>query len=114
MYVTENSDQGFTTAVETPDANGNLQFSADWWTQGGPNVSYYNTVFIPADYNSNGYTSLFYATAQSWASGPYSLGLFTNTNGNASGFDWTGNQGQQNSIPIGQTVFAPSVYYDGS
>lgn len=115
MYVSENPDQGFATAVETPDANGNLVYDGgNWWVQGGPNVSYYNTVFIPADYNNDGYTDLFYATAESWSSGVYSLGLFGNTNGHYTGFQWIGNQGQQNSIPIAQTVFMPAVYFDGS
>jgi hypothetical protein len=53
-YVNPNSSGGFDVSVFGVNSSNQFYSAGVWFSQGGPNVSYYNTKFIPLDANGDG------------------------------------------------------------
>jgi hypothetical protein len=103
-YYTRNSDGGFSVAIQKQTSTG-LVWQGVWWDQpGSTNVTYHNTVIIPADANGDGLMDLYYATATDWNANGFSVGLMQN---NGSGFVWAGTKWSPNNISLAMTKFIP-------
>lgn len=101
-YVTQCGTRGFDLSVMSPSNNG-LVWQGQWWH--APTLPISNTDFIPADVDGDGYTDLYYATAN----GIYGFSLaLQHNNANDSSFSWQGVQWSPNSIPLSSLLFLPS------
>lgn len=103
-YITKNSDGGFSTAVFDSTLTG-LVWKGVWWTSpGSSQVSYNNTLFVPADMDNDGKTDLFYATALNWNNPGFATALM---HSNGAGYDYWGQQWDPTNIALSQVTFMP-------
>ncbi len=110
-YVVHNNTGGFD--VYTTQQSGNrLVDQGVKWHQTNGSIARTNTKFIPADYDNDGLSDLYYATSVNWSIPGFTVGLMHNDSG--SGFSWAGTQWNPPSENLGKTSFLPGDWKGSS
>jgi hypothetical protein len=102
--VIRNNTGGFDVSLMAPSADGLVDQGVKWNQTNGA-IARMNTVFIPSDYDKDGYTDLYYATSTNWSVPGFTVGLMHNDSG--TGFSWAGTQWTPTNLNLGKTSFLP-------